>query len=207
MLRFVSLLALSLTFSGATIAQLPSADSGHAVMSSAFVMEGSDHPGGLQTGDCRTVVSLPASKSVSMRYVPVQEYDPSRDAVQDVQDAVLEANRTGRNVFIQVGGEWCGWCHRLDRLFREQPQLSRLRDENFVTVLVNFSEENRNKQLLKRLPEVSGYPHFFILDGHGSLLAAKSVYNLEQGKGYNSELIEQFLRTWSSQSSPVKCAP
>jgi len=173
---------------------------------SAFVTQESHHPGGLQPGDCRTVVSLPASAPVSARYVPVLEYDPGRDAVRDVQDAVLEANRTGRNVFIQVGGEWCGWCHRLDRLFQQQPPLTRLRDENYVTVLVNFSDENRNKQLLNRLPEVSGYPHFFILDRHGSLLAAKSVYNLEQGKGYNPELIEQFLRTWSPQNSPVKCA-
>ena len=37
-------------------------------------------------------------------------YDPSRDAMKDIYQAIDEAKSTGRNVLCQVGGNWCPWC-------------------------------------------------------------------------------------------------
>lgn len=34
-------------------------------------------------------------------------YDPTRNAAADVADAVKKAQSSGKNVLIQVGGNWC----------------------------------------------------------------------------------------------------
>jgi hypothetical protein len=46
-----------------------------------------------------------------VRTAAVPKFDPKRDAANDINDAVKEAKRTGRRVILDVGGEWCGWCH------------------------------------------------------------------------------------------------
>ena len=46
---------------------------------------------------------------------PTAKFDPARDAESDINAAVAEAKRTSRRVILDVGGEWCGWCHTLDQ--------------------------------------------------------------------------------------------
>jgi thioredoxin-related protein len=82
------------------------------------------------------------------KYIPVTQYDPKRDAAQDIRNAINEAMRTRKHILLEVGGEWCSWCHRLDVFFQANPDLRRLCDKNFVTVKINFSEENENKAVL-----------------------------------------------------------
>src|SRR6266480_912742 len=71
------------------------------------------------------------------KYAAVSEYDPKRDAAKDIIDAVKEAQRTNRNVLLEVGGEWCSWCHRMDAFFKANPDLLQLREKNFVTLKIN----------------------------------------------------------------------
>ena len=63
---------------------------------------------------CQAAPSVPA---------PDAKYDPKRDAAQDIQAALAEARRTNRRVILDVGGEWCGWCHTLDRYFVDHQEL------------------------------------------------------------------------------------
>ncbi|HEY3584774.1 MAG TPA: thioredoxin family protein, partial [Casimicrobiaceae bacterium] len=42
-------------------------------------------------------------------------FDPARDAAADVARAVAMAKAQGKRVIVDVGGEWCSWCHILDR--------------------------------------------------------------------------------------------
>ena len=93
----------------------------------------------------------PADSTVQS-FVPVTRYDPSRDAAVDLGDAIREAARTNRRVLIEVGGEWCSWCRRLDALFEREQDLAAFRDRHFVTVKINWSVENRNEDVLSRFP-------------------------------------------------------
>ncbi len=140
-------------------------------------------------------VSSEASSSAS--YHPVQEYDPARDAADDVDAAVAEAARTHRRVLLEVGGEWCIWCHYLDDFFAAHPELAKLRDQDYVMVKINFSEENENKKLLRRFPKITGYPHIFVLDDRGKLLHSENTAELEEGRGYNLEKFREFLEKWA----------
>ena len=134
------------------------------------------------------------------KYIPVTKYDPKRDAAQDIQGAVKEAQRAHKRVLLEVGGEWCSWCHTLDRFFDARPELIQLRDKNFVTVKINFSEENTNKDVLSRYEAIPGYPHIFVLDSDGKLLWSENTSILEREKSYDLERLTVFLTNWAPAS-------
>ncbi|HEY3137109.1 MAG TPA: thioredoxin family protein [Blastocatellia bacterium] len=131
------------------------------------------------------------------KYVPVTIYDPKRDAASDIQKAVLEAQRAGKRVLVDVGGEWCSWCHILDRFFEQNPSLLEYREQNFVMVKINFSRENENQTLLSRYPKIPGFPHLFVLDAKGNLLRSQDTSELEEGRSYNLGKMFDFLRKWA----------
>jgi len=130
-------------------------------------------------------------------YTPVAKYDPKRDAAQDIRDASVEAKRTNRRVLLEVGGEWCSWCHHMDDFFEGHPDLTAQRDKSFVMVKINFSEENPNKEVLAKYPAVAGYPHLFVLDANGALVHSQDTSALEEGKSYNLERFTTFLAYWA----------
>lgn len=131
------------------------------------------------------------------KYVPVTKYDPKRNADEDIRDAVIEAKRANKRVLLEVGGDWCIWCHHMDDFFSAHSDLTALRDKNFVTVKINFSEENRNKEVLAHYAEIPGYPHLFVLDSKGVLLHSQDTSALEEGKSYNLERFTSFLAYWA----------
>lgn len=138
--------------------------------------------------------------SVEKEYVPVHKYDPKRNAEQDIKDAVTEAAKTGKRVLLEVGGEWCIWCHIMDDYFDKHPELLAFREKNFVMVKINFSDENKNEAVLSRYPKVAGYPHIFVLEKDGTLLHSQDTGQLEEGRGYNLDKFTAFLKEWSPAS-------
>jgi thioredoxin-related protein len=131
------------------------------------------------------------------QYVPVTKYEPSRDAVRDIKDAISEAQRTGKNILLEVGGEWCSWCHILDRYFDANPKLTEFRNQNFITVKINWSPENYNEKALSQYPKINEYPFFLVLDKDGKLLQAQRTGVLEQGQSYNLDAMTGFLEKWA----------
>jgi len=130
------------------------------------------------------------------------KYDPRRNADQDLKNAIAEAQATGKRILLEVGGEWCTWCHILDKYFRDNPELTSSRDRNYITLKVNFSPENQNKTVLSRYPAIPAYPHFFVLDTDGKLLNSQATYLLEQGESYNLAKFKAFLDKWAPPNRP-----
>ena len=104
-------------------------------------------------------------------------------------------------MLIEVGGKWCGWCHRLDDYLKRNRKLAALLERNFVMVKVNYSPENENEEVLSGYPEVAGYPHFFVLDGQGKLLHSQDTAELEKGKSYHARRFKGFLTRWGPRGS------
>lgn len=140
-----------------------------------------------------------ANKSVSSAQgqAAATKYDPKRDPEKDIQDAVAEAQRTGKRILLEVGGEWCSWCHIMDRYFEQNPKLLEFREQHFVMIKINFSPENENKRLLLRYPKIQGYPHIFVLETDGKLLHSQDTSPLESGKSYDLEKFFSFLKRWA----------
>lgn len=125
-------------------------------------------------------------------------FDPARDAATDVAQAVAMAKADGKRVIVDVGGEWCSWCHILDRFIASHAEVRALIDARYVWVKVNVSKENRNRAFLARWPRIEGYPHLFILDAGGRLVHSQDTGVLESGKGYDETRFVAMLRRWSA---------
>lgn len=140
---------------------------------------------------------LSACSEAPVAYEPVHHYDAARNAAKDIDAAVAEAARSGRRVLLEVGGEWCIWCHRLDDFWEQYPDIAERLDANFVMVKVNFSPVNENADVLSRYPEIPGYPHFFVLEADGSLLHSQDTGKLETGDRHDPGKMLAFLEDWA----------
>ena len=128
--------------------------------------------------------------------LPVK-FDPTRDAAADVAAATALAKAQGKRVLVDVGGEWCSWCHILDRFIAANADVRTLRESGYVWVKVNWSKDNKNETLLSRWPKIAGYPHLFVLDADGRLLHSQDTGALELGKDYDHAKFIAFLKAWT----------
>jgi thioredoxin-related protein len=129
----------------------------------------------------------------------VDTYDPKRNADDDLKSAIDKARMSGKRILLQVGGEWCSWCHLMSKYFIENDTVTRALRKGFVVVKVNYSDENENKDFLSKYPKVKGYPHLYVLDSDGKLLHSQGTSELEEGNGYNESKVMAFLTKWTRQ--------
>jgi thioredoxin-related protein len=122
------------------------------------------------------------------------KFDARRDAAADVAQAVARARTEGKRVIVDIGGEWCTWCHILDRFIAVHDDVRSLIEDNFIWVKVNYSPSNKNERLLAAWPRVTGYPHLFVLDGAGRLVRSQATGDLESAKDYDKGKMLAFLQ-------------
>lgn len=129
-------------------------------------------------------------------------YHPEEDAMAGVQKAIRQAAAARKNVFLQIGGNWCVWCAKFYDLCQHDPQIDSAFQANFIVYKVNFSKENMNLPLMAMLgyPQRFGFPVFVILNDKGTPVHIQNSEYLEQGKGYNKEKIISFLNDWSPRA-------
>ena len=148
-----------------------------------------------------TAVVFAQEKSV------VNIYNPKANAQADIDAAVAKAKKANKHVFIQVGGNWCVWCIRFHDLVNATPALKDYLNNNYETVLVNYSQDNKNEAVLDKLsnPGRFGFPVFLILDGDGKLIHTQNSAYLEEADGHSVKKITDFLKNWNYGAlHPVK---
>jgi len=147
----------------------------------------------------RTIVFfLTLALAAVAQQVPAEmKYDPHADPNVPLKAALFQAGRERKNVLMDVGGEWCSWCHRMDKFLTENAALLALLQKNYIVVKVNFSEEHKNEKFLSQYPKVAGYPHLFVLSSAGKLIVSKNTGELEEGKGYNLARFREFLEQYA----------
>src|SRR5262249_8005053 len=90
-----------------------------------------------QQNEHASVAAAPATAA----YTPVHKFDPKRDASADIQAAIIEARHTGKRIILDIGGDWCQYCHQMDQFFQQNREVLEFRDRNFVTVAVYYGSE------------------------------------------------------------------
>jgi len=145
-----------------------------------------------------TAVLLVVLACACARQESTTVFDPARDAAKDVADAATLAKTQGKRVLVDVGGEWCSWCHTLDDFIASNADLKSLIDSRYVWVKVNYSKENKNEAFLSRWPRIDGYPHLFVLDADGRLLHSQDTGELEAGKSYDKAKFFAFAQKWGT---------
>ncbi|NUN07765.1 MAG: thioredoxin family protein [Ignavibacteriaceae bacterium] len=137
-----------------------------------------------------------AGDTLSANRVP---FDPTRDPFVDLKQAVAEAKKENKNILLDVGGEWCIWCHRIDEFITNDKEIKEGFESAFVILKVNFSKENKNEKFLSQYPKIPGYPHFFILDKNGKFLESQDTGELESGKSYSKQKFLEFVNKWKNK--------
>ncbi len=127
------------------------------------------------------------------------KFDPARDAAKDIENAISEASASGKRIILDVGGEWCSWCHKLDAFFEQNADVNEFMHQNYVVLKVNYSKENKNEEVLSRYPAIKGYPHLFVLDSDGKLLHSQDTGELEAGKQHDRDKVFAFLKAWAPE--------
>lgn len=149
------------------------------------------------------IVAAGCRQSPTVTYT-VASYDPARDPAADLAATVEAARASGKRILLQVGGDWCGWCHRLDAFIKVQPAVAEALGKNFILMKVNSSDENRNVEFLSQYPAVPAYPHWFVLDADGQLLHSQGTAELEAGETYSQPAILMFVDRWKAGSGAEK---
>ncbi|MDD3458041.1 MAG: thioredoxin family protein [Weeksellaceae bacterium] len=131
-----------------------------------------------------------------------QFFDPDADAEKQLSDALAEAKAENKHVFIEIGGNWCGWCLLFNQLITTDEEINNFINKNFVLIHVNYSKENKNEKILKQLeyPQRFGFPVFVILNEDGKRLHTQNSGYLEEGKGHDRMKVLTFLQQWSPEA-------
>jgi thiol:disulfide interchange protein len=133
----------------------------------------------------------------------VKIYDPTANATTQVNVALAKASKEGKHVLLQIGGNWCIWCVRLNAFEHADPKIDSLLKADYVLVHVNYSPENYSPELLKKLefPQRFGFPVLVILDAKGRRLHTQDSGLLETQKNtekiyYDQQKVYGFLSKW-----------
>jgi thiol:disulfide interchange protein len=127
------------------------------------------------------------------------KFDPKANPTADLAAAVILARASHRRIILDVGGEWCSWCHILDNFIETHVDLQNDIARDFVWLKINFSDDNENQSFLTKYPRIPGYPHLYVLSENGDLLHSQDTAKLELGRSYDLEKMRTFFGTWAKK--------
>ncbi|HEY8538052.1 MAG TPA: thioredoxin family protein [Steroidobacteraceae bacterium] len=124
-------------------------------------------------------------------------YDPSADPFEQYRAAIEQAAASNKLVLIVAGGDWCRWCHILNRFVSNNKDVEQALNDTFVVMKVYVGPENYNEMFFSQLPEAYGAPHFWIVSPQREVLGSQSTAKLERGRnGYDKESFLAFIGEW-----------
>src|SRR6478672_10750693 len=113
-------------------------------------------------------------------------YDRTADGNQQIEEALKKAKAENKNVLLQFGANWCGWCHRLHGLFKDNAEIATILKDNYVVVLIDADQvegKPHNQDVVQRYgnPTQFGLPVLVVLDSNGKQLTTQDTGKLEEG--------------------------
>lgn len=134
-------------------------------------------------------------------------YDPQADPFEQYHAAIAAAKADDKLVLVIAGGDWCRWCHVLNRFVSRNAEVQRGMDDTFVVVKVYVGDENYNEDFFAQLPEARGAPHFWIISPDRNVLSSQSTGSLEKGSnGYDKHEFLQFIDHWKKRATQDRLA-
>ncbi len=142
-----------------------------------------------------------AQEQTALKKVYNEEINP----LEQIDQAVAQAQAEGKFVICQVGGNWCPWCLRFAEFITTDSTINAVVEENFVYIHVNYHPRKATEwsaAMMKRLnnPERFNFPVFVVLDEQGNVLHIQDSSYLEEGKGYNKEKVLRFFQNWTPKA-------
>ena len=141
--------------------------------------------GGLAAGaqDATPVAPKPAAAAPAATKAPV--YDEQADAKADIAAALAKARLENRRVLIQWGGNWCGWCVKLNAAMKGDRELAKTLMYEYDVVKIDIGHMDKNMDLAEKYGadlKKNGVPFLTVLDASGKVLANAETGGFELSK-------------------------
>ena len=126
-----------------------------------------------------------------------QIYDTRADARQEISAAIARASKTGQNVVLVFGANWCPDCHALDAQMH-RPDLAHLIARDFVVVKIDVGRFDKNLDIGEKygVPIRKGIPAIAVLGPHGKLLFAQSQGQFANASSMPYHDFAEFFEKW-----------
>lgn len=129
-------------------------------------------------------------------------YDPKADPFEQYHEAVAQAEAQHKLVLVIAGGDWCSWCHALNKFVSRNSDVNAELHDAFVVMKVYVGDENYNDFFFSQLPAARGAPHFWIIAPDRNVLASQSTSQFEHGKrGYDKHEFLAFIEHWKKEAA------
>ena len=129
-------------------------------------------------------------------------YDREADGTAQIAVALTQAKVEHKHVLLDLGANWCVWCHRLHHTFQTDAGVANALHDNYVLVLVDVNHrhgKSRNDAVNTRYgnPMEQGLPVLVVLDAEGKQLTTQETGALEDGKAaHDPAKVIAFLQRW-----------
>ena len=127
-------------------------------------------------------------------------YDAKADPNEQLSAAVQKVRDEGTKKFVlmQIGGDWCPWCMRLERLIEEDAELQAALNDKFERVHIYYGKDKKNTDFLRRFrsPQDQGVPALVVLNVEDGTWRIHGTGIFEEGDGYDRESLLAFFRTY-----------
>ena len=152
----------------------------------------------------KTIMMMLMMTLFIMTFAQTKVYDESIDPFEQIDQAVAKAKTDGKYVICQLGGNWCSWCIKFAKFIKEDAEIDKVVNENFVYIHVNYKsrKDELAQKVSKRLGNAGrfGFPVLVILNPDGSVLHIQNSSYLEEGQGYNKAKVLDFFSKWTPAS-------
>jgi|SRR6185369_3418074 thiol:disulfide interchange protein len=149
-----------------------------------------------------TALGLPGEVFAAETSKPARTkiYDESADGSKQIAAALAIAKKDNKRVLLQFGANWCGWCHKLHKLFETDKAIGERLKADFVVVMIDVNEgHNKDTDTKYGHPTRFGLPAIVILDSDGKQLTTKDSGELEEGDHHHPGKVLAFLKEWSGK--------
>jgi len=83
--------------------------------------------------------------------------------------ALKEARKSGKLIFIDAYTDWCGPCKRMAATSFKDPKVAAVYNKNFINLKVEMEKDKDGPELARRY-RVKAYPTLLIVDANGDLV-------------------------------------
>lgn len=137
-------------------------------------------------------------------------YDESADVKALIAAAVAKAKKENQRVLVQWGGNWCGWCIRLDDCMKKDRDIARTLQYEYVVVHADSGvPDGKNIDLATSYGadlKKHGFPYLTVLDGEGKAIANQDTGSLEVGDAHDPAKVLAFLKQHVAKPADAQAA-
>lgn len=137
--------------------------------------------------------------SLSQLEVPDRPFDEKANAAAAVDAAFARARKSGKDVLIDLGGNWCADCRILSGLM-ELPELHAFLAAHYEMATVDVGRFDRNLDIPARFgitDRLEGVPAILVSTPGGKLINAGHVSAIEDARHMSPQALADWLAQWT----------